>query len=1035
MEEIKIVEYNHSLAGQVADMWNKSFDSWGGSSVIRTEEVVIRQHDNATHLNIFLAVKDDEVLGYCSFDKFVMDEGALYVNTLNVRPDYHGKKIGKMLVLRCVERTIELNWPRVDLFTWPGNTKAVPLYKKCGFFWEKRDDTTHLMNFIPTVLNTEAIKDYFEKADWYKDSTRAIEVIPDGRNENGFDYYEYSWEKDGSKLRVEFERTGRGIRLIETDDYIISAGICDSAPVFGRRYGVDYRVVNKSGKPLSVLIKGINNKNIEFSMEAHKEVEKEEIIKGEFFVGEVAEEPSKWITHPAVAAEIEINGKKALFKVGVIPKFPAKMAMIVPEDECFTGAQAHCFINIENNFKESAVFEFSIPEPENITFEHRSFELSLPAKGRSSIKLPYELKDYGFYSTGIHVAARLDNGETINFGRKLEAPFRGQTGMFGGETEDGWMACNGSYYVFLNKFSNDLKVRQYNKDFSHETFWKFPKVGKPYSSEFFRNKPERVEYFTEKDAVILKAFYFSEDFTGIEVASVTRLYASGIVEHYYEVKNRSASENAEDIWFIDSAVHNLFRGILPYEDRFLEIKNAFRDGFEYLDSSKLSENWMFSQSSDIPRGFCWNPDMKVNFDNWSIYFEYNLGRLTVGEVRRTESTWLALGTYSKWEDFRNFALKRKESDKITLTDCLELSVNNGNPFVGDCFTAGAREHRSTCFDGEISVSSLGGMFPAVSNSFSLPQGITQAEFPVQAQGIKGIDTVRFDINFGVLELQRESVIFKKSPGSIETQVLLEQGQDIYTVGNGVIGLKAAPFFSNGLISLSYNGSEWLDTSFPTQIPKLWWNPWLGGITASLSGLNTKSVMEEKPAASFVSMEDSKGNLWEGTKVSLDISKNEHYKGLRCNQYFLLLPGVPVMCYTAEIHQNTGFFLNDVDYEMECFLKPGDDFRKCWFASRDRTGEMLKLKAGSEQHCIRADSGVLFGSSERQDMLLVYTDFSDYEVLPFTYKEALNFYCSGKLNVENGKKLFTRPVFFIFTGERIPDKLLKDLNNIEFNKGR
>jgi len=30
MEEIKIVEYNHSLAGQVADMWNKSFDSWGG---------------------------------------------------------------------------------------------------------------------------------------------------------------------------------------------------------------------------------------------------------------------------------------------------------------------------------------------------------------------------------------------------------------------------------------------------------------------------------------------------------------------------------------------------------------------------------------------------------------------------------------------------------------------------------------------------------------------------------------------------------------------------------------------------------------------------------------------------------------------------------------------------------------------------------------------------------------------------------------------------------------------------------------------
>jgi hypothetical protein len=137
----------------------------------------------------------------------------LYVELLNVRPDYHGRKIGKMLVLQAVQKTIELGWPRIDLFTWPGNVKAVPLYKKCGFFWAKREDSTHLLNFIPTVLQTEVLQDYFKDIDWYEDSARTIEVKPDGRKENNFNYFEYLWEKAGRQLRVEFEQTGRGIPI------------------------------------------------------------------------------------------------------------------------------------------------------------------------------------------------------------------------------------------------------------------------------------------------------------------------------------------------------------------------------------------------------------------------------------------------------------------------------------------------------------------------------------------------------------------------------------------------------------------------------------------------------------------------------------------------------------------------------------------------------------------------------------------------------------------------------------------------------
>jgi len=104
MNKVKIVEYTPALAGAVADMWNKSSSGWNGATMARTPEMVISEHSSASHLNVFLAVTGDEVIGYCSLDKYTHDEGALYINLLNVRPDYHGKKVGKMLVLACVER-------------------------------------------------------------------------------------------------------------------------------------------------------------------------------------------------------------------------------------------------------------------------------------------------------------------------------------------------------------------------------------------------------------------------------------------------------------------------------------------------------------------------------------------------------------------------------------------------------------------------------------------------------------------------------------------------------------------------------------------------------------------------------------------------------------------------------------------------------------------------------------------------------------------------------------------------------------------
>lgn len=179
-------------------MWNRSNESWGGGTNLRTEETVRREMESSSNLYAFLAVHEKEVVGFCSFAHYRYDERALYVPLLNVRPDYHGYKVGRNLILNAVRKTVEAGWPRLDLFTWAGNTKAVPMYKKCGFFWEKKDDNVHLMNFIPTILQTEALAPYFEELDWYADSTRELVIEPDGRRERGFDFFDYTWKKEMS---------------------------------------------------------------------------------------------------------------------------------------------------------------------------------------------------------------------------------------------------------------------------------------------------------------------------------------------------------------------------------------------------------------------------------------------------------------------------------------------------------------------------------------------------------------------------------------------------------------------------------------------------------------------------------------------------------------------------------------------------------------------------------------------------------------------------------------------------------------------
>lgn len=572
-----IVEYEAKYAKSLADMWNLSSDSWGGDHVLQTEEGIMEEMENSPNLKTFLAVQQDEVIGFCSFSYYQEDRGALYIPLLNVRPDFHGRKVGKALVLNAVQQTIDMGWPRLDLYTWAGNTKAVPTYKKCGFFWERRDETTHLMNFIPAVLQTEALLPFFEQADWYEDGKRDLSVTPDGSGENGFDYFTYEWERDGRYLSVEFERTGRGIRFIETDTYRIAAEISKHRLPFGKRYEISYDIISKDGQPLTVEIEGVSNESIDFNIHEHIETTGTSQVQAFFKVNEISEEPNKWRTHPVVEARLTINGRRADFRTGVYPAFPVTLKLNSELSDFVTGQTAAFELNVENHYDEETRFVFTLPEGGLLEWKQPEQDMILPPQGRAVIPIEAKVLATGLYAEQVRIQA-YSGGEVMDLTCEVSKLVQGHTGLFDGETLDEWIIGSGAYTAHLHKHNLTLTLKTIGMRYGRTTLY-FPKFGPPFRNEFMDQRPFQIEHEYDAESVTLKASYRMKQLQDRTLVLTAKLYSSGLLERYFLISKPQDGDASGELSMRELFHTSMECGVIPY-NQVLHETNIRMNGYQ-----------------------------------------------------------------------------------------------------------------------------------------------------------------------------------------------------------------------------------------------------------------------------------------------------------------------------------------------------------------------------------------------------------------------------------------------------------------------
>ncbi len=1026
--EFKLVEYDPKYAKAIADMWNVSKEGWNGESDHKTEESVKRKEEISSHLNLYLALDGKKVIGYCKLSKYFAEENTLYVDLLNVDPVYHGKKAGKMLVKKAVERTIELGYPRIDLFTWAGNTKAVPMYKKCGFFWEQMESgSTHLMNFIPTVVQSELFRDFFKKADWYDDSNRKIDLVPDGVSENGFDYLTYSWQKDGKNLLVEFEKTGRGIRRIETDDYSITSKVDKNKLVFGKDYVICYEIVNKTGKKLEVRIKGMTDKNISTKADISGNIKGKKTVEANFYLDKIEKDQSVWQTHPCVMSEITVNGKKVTFKTGINPQFPLKLKTNENYSMTHVGIEKELYLDVENNFDEDCTFEIKFPKVKEIEFLEKKKKFFLKKGERNTVAVKILLHNSVLICEDVDLKAVIKNGKTYSFRQKFNLVQNIRGGKLCGENDNYFYMSSGNFSFSLDKFidKNQMIYRSMASDVW--TYMGAPKIGKPFSSEFVRKAPYKSEYAETDNAILLKAFYRSDDFPGCEFTQNFKMYRSGILEQWFEIISFPAGMDE----FSVSSDFNFEHGkmTVPYCGRLHRYdRDAYGDSaLDFINNDKLTGNWMFGERDKGTVAVIWPESSKIKLCSWFLSLEH---KFTRKGVKKTTPVIFALEIFKNVKDVREFVLKKQVGHE-RIYDSFDLEINEGNPFCSKKVSGAFVDHKDKPIDANINIASLSDPSLRKLKKSAAEDKLNKIDFEFEFKDKKPVELICVNADYFSREMKKTKAVFIGSKGSVKTGREKEGKHTVFTADNGVLKIKSSPDFAAAVFSLTYKGREWLATDYPERTNRSWWNNWFGGIHTRPGNMKEHHWLSENTKAAFIKKRDNLGNVWEGLELTTSMGKFDAMKGMKIRQYFLMMPGSTVLAAYSEVENGTGYFKEYHQMGGAVHINYENDMKNIAAVTRQDGRENI-IKCGYEAAETRIKSGlVCINNSKRPEKLYYFNS----ETVSDGW-----FHCDNGVimcgfdefrRIKNGEAKIFSPKFIIFSELELTEENLTDLQNVRF----
>jgi hypothetical protein len=386
------------------------------------------------------------------------------------------------------------------------------------------------------------------------------------------------------------------------------------------------------------------------------------------------------------------------------------------------------------------------------------------------------------------------------------------------------------------------------------------------------------------------------------------------------------------------------------------------------------------------------------------------------------------------QDFRNYVLGVYQEASPHINNHLELDVNGRNPVLtANELPISVRNHRQKIWEGRVAAVSPDGLYAEQqqrnddetmreSNDFTLP--VTPGKSGIGLAGVQlRLAAFEKDVARALLVTDASKASTEKHGGTL-------------AVTNGGLRFAVAPGYSDSLTSLSIDGREWLFSNHPKREPYSWWNPFIGGVHTLIDRMSYSQVLRETITASFTEETDTLGNVWTGVRTDLTVEQFDEYRGLRYSQYYLTLPGVPVLCHFARFQNGTGRYLK-AEAGATAFIAGKDDLDGLFVALRGLDKQEYRMRVGTEELDMDFDRLAVIsreGTNARNEKLYLFSgakhsggscniDF-DINIL----------YCHFNTTVKaaDGQSAATPPLLCLLTDKALTHDMLTDWDRITFD---
>lgn len=920
------MEFEKKYARSLADMWNESDDAWPSAAtggVTRTKESVMEEMAHADYLAVYLSVVDGKVVAVCQLSEYARERDAAYVALLAAHPKFHGQGHGRRLLQKSVEFITEKGYKRLDLHSWAGNTKAIPLYKKTGFFYVP-ETSVYMQNYLPKIFNLPFAKEYFKKHDWYGTFKRDLTVKEDEYEERGIKLYKYVWEEKRDGIKVWVDKESGTICGIENKELSVRIFQDEQEAVAGIPHRIMWIFKNKTKKEVKLRVKVSPPDGIDVKLR-----EKEVVLKGggerrieSAFTIDVStkekddDEPAHYIK-----SIIRIGKKKLELGTGLRIRQPVELTTFPEYLSAKPGTKTVFNLNMKSNMKRrvKGTVRFSVPKGVRLTAKAKEF--GLPPGGFSGIPFEVEVPEKTVGVSPIKVTAsfgkvkcreRILNLAVTDMGQVVARVDDEKKAVAENESLRLVMELKGGEVLLQDKKSGRGFVRAAT-DALGPPFWPSEFENKRYSYKL-RNPGGRVKIIAYADSNVLKGITLIKEFT---------MDSGPLVKVRYKFKNSGKKSRKFKLFTTGwrelnngTVVLPTHHGIVREQEMFGEFPSWHKDT---PDKGYLSERWSAFEKDDLVLGWIWSMDAEK-----TAFHRFQPPGLTFPVPTVRPSREAVLKPFYIYAGPGDWRVVRKEWVRLvkssdTGREVMELLDETKDE------TRRLVEAKSTEFpviragekaEVELEVTNLRMKGLNAALRLELPKGLRADRGSWKLEGINienpfkdkvsisGNKSVKLGVYVGKLNLTEEiedrefdfPVAVLGGQGKVEVSESTEMGKSIVILDNGLLRFKACPGFCASLYAVEKRvGKKYqnqLLTSFPRESQLSWFKPWFGGIQPAIFfrdwGFPGK-LYREKFTAEKVEY-DMRTGFWSGVRLKTRIKETEKLRGLRYEIEYLTLPG-------------------------------------------------------------------------------------------------------------------------------------------------